>query len=167
MQARTNLAICAEHKKRPHAHLAALGFLVDGNTIYATVAEEHCQVCKSMGKEPVVMEGEVMDGSNRIKAKNVNEPVGVERRKKGKGRDVPPAVDDAIRQAKARIKDAGSRYSLLIDIALTDERGQPVERHIKVYQAKVETARGTFAMVTKALDEAGRNMEKKDGGTTS
>lgn len=160
--ARTNIAICAEHKKLSHSQLKQLGFMLDSNTIYSTVAKSQCQVCKSVSKSTLVLEGEVMEGGNGVRAKDVNTPPKVDRRKPT-GREVPVDIQASIDAAKQKLVDGSNKYSLLIDIALTDERGRPVARHVQAYKAKRETASGTFQMLKKSLDEAGRSMEKKDG----
>lgn len=158
---RTNIAICAAHKKLTFTQLEQLGFKVDGHTLMSTVLKNECQVCRSLGATPVVLEGELMQGGNGVKAKEVNKPPTKERRKTA-GRTPPQAETDALIAAKARLKarEAG-KHSILIDIALTNEDGEVVDRYIKVYKAKSTSANNTFKMVKAALDSAGTNMQNE------
>lgn len=158
---RTNIAICSEHKKLAFAQLGQLGFLVDGNTLMSMVLKSECQVCRSLGTSPVVLQGELMQGGNGVKAKDVNTPV--KERRKGQSRTPPKAESDALAAAKAALKvREANKHSILIDIALADEDGQIIDRHIKVYKAKSTKAGGTFKQIKQALEMAGKNMENGD-----
>lgn len=156
---RTNIAICAEHKKLTFTQLEQLGFKVDGHTLMSTVLKSECQVCRSLGKTPVVLQGELMQGGNGVKAKDVNKPP-VKERRKTTGRTIPQAETDALAAARARLKatEAG-KHNILIDIALTDSDGEVVDRHIKVYKAKPTSAKATYDKIKQALEMAGTNME--------